>query len=153
VKTFASIVVVCVAMAMALGGCGDDAASSTVSAMKPKPPVPQGAHSEKLVVTDLEEGTGAVADTGDRIAVHYVAGIYETGEEIESGWVEGEPHVFTLGSGAMLDGWEEGLPGMRVGGRRQFLIPTSRAVSPPGSEVGDTLVYVVDLLEIREDVN
>lgn len=152
-KTLASIVVVCVAAAVALGGCGDDASSSTVSSMKSKPPVPQGPHSEELVVTDLEEGTGAVADNGDRIAIHYVGGIYEAGEETESAWVKGEPYVFALGGGALLDGLEEGLPGMRVGGRRQFLIPTSRAVSPPGSEVGDTLVYVVDLLEIREDVN
>jgi peptidylprolyl isomerase len=153
VKTLALISVVCLAF-VGLSGCGgDDAGSSTIAEEKPKPQVPQGPHAEKLVVSDLVEGTGAVADTGDRVAVHYVAGIYETGEEIESAWVEDDPYVFTLGNGAVIDGWEKGLPGVRVGGRRQLVIPTTPADAPPGSELGDTLVYVVDLLEIKEDVN
>lgn len=151
-KTLALIVVACLAF-VGLSGCGgDDAGSSTIAEEKPKPQVPQGPHSEKLVVSDLVEGTGAVAGAGDKVSVHYVAGIYETGEEIESAWVEGDPFGFRLGAGDVLDGWEEGLPGMRVGGRRQLLIPTSPDVIPIGSEVGDTLVYVIDLLEIREDL-
>lgn len=151
-KTLALIAVVSVALFAA--GCGGDATgSATTSPMKVKPAVPQGAHSEKLLVEDLIEGDGAVAETGDRIAIHYVGGIYETGDETESAWVKGEPYVFALGSGALLDGLEEGLPGMRVGGRRQVLIPTSPDVVPPGTALGDTLVYVVDLLELREDVN
>jgi len=152
VKTFALIFVVCLSF-LGFAGCGgDDAGPSTIAEEKPKPEVPQGPPSEELAVTDLVEGTGAVAGAGDKVSVHYVAGIYETGEEIESAWVKGDPFGFRLGAGDVLDGWEEGLPGMRVGGRRQLLVPTSPDVIPIGSELGDTLVYVIDLIELREDV-
>lgn len=116
----------------------------------PKPKIPKGPTSDKLIVKDLIEGTGAEPQKGDSLAVHYVAGIYETGEEIESAWVPGKPLGFPYGSGAWVYGWEEGMEGMRVGGRRELIFPTKPGTVPPGSELGDTLVYVLDLVEIEQ---
>lgn len=141
-----------VCIALALTACGNDSSTETRSEeaanLGPKPAIPKGPKSEELIVKDLVEGDGVAAEDGDALSVHYVAGIYETGEEIESAWVRGNPLGFTLGSGAWLKGWEEGMPGMRVGGRRELIIPTTPEDSPPGSKLGDTLVYVVDLVEV-----
>lgn len=111
------------------------------------PAVPKGETSASLVVTDLIEGTGPAAEAGRILLVRYVAGIYETGEEIESA---GEPQAvgFMLGSGDWSLGWESGMRGMRVGGRRLLVFPTTPAHTPRGSNLGDTLVYVVDLVGI-----
>jgi peptidylprolyl isomerase len=158
-----------VALALAATGCGtgDDSAgergsasaeagtssaklqSSVAATELAKPKVPTGPHSKSLIVKDLREGTGAVAETGDELTVHYVAGIYETGEEIESAWVQGDPYTFQLGAGYQNLGWERGLPGMRVGGLRELVIPTTPEKTPIGSRRGETLVYVVNLLEIN----
>ncbi len=146
-------ILLAVCATLVLAGCGSDSSAETSSdeaADRAKPTVPKGPTAKKLVVEDLIEGTGAVAEEGDELAVHYVAGIYETGEEIESAWVRGEPLGFTLGSGSWMKGWEDGMPGMRVGGRRVLIFPTIPADVPPGSKLGDTLVYVVDLLEATE---
>jgi peptidylprolyl isomerase len=141
-------------LALGLVACGSDSTAETRSEeaakLGPKPPIPKGPKSEKLIVKDLVEGTGVAAEEGDELSVHYVAGIYETGEEIESAWVQGSPLLLKLGSGSWLKGWEEGIPGMKVGGRRVLIIPTTPADSPPGSELGDTLVYVVDLVEVEK---
>jgi peptidylprolyl isomerase len=139
---------------LSLAACGSDSSAETRSkdaaTLGPKPRIPTGPTSKKLIVKDLVEGTGVAAEEGDELTVHYVAGIYETGKEIESAWVEGNPLGFTLGSGAWLKGWEEGVPGMRVGGRRVLIMPTNRKEVPPGSKLGDTLVYVVDLVEAKK---
>jgi len=146
------LVLLAVCAAVALTACGSDTSAETRSEeaadLGPKPAIPKGPKAEKLIVEDLVEGSGVAAEEGDQLAVHYVAGIYETGKEIESAWVEGNPLGFTLGSGAWLKGWEEGMPGMKVGGRRVLIIPTTPAERPPGSKLGDTLVYVVDLVEV-----
>jgi peptidylprolyl isomerase len=115
----------------------------------PKPEIPRGPKSKKLIVTDLRKGTGAAARVGDELAVHYVLGLYETGEEIGSGWVKGEPFVFELGAGFVHPAWKQGLPGMRVGGRRELVTLATRQESPVGSRPGDALVYVVDLLAVE----
>lgn len=147
------MIVVCATLAIAACGEGDrpspaESSSATVG-LGPKPKVPQGPSSRKLIVEDLEEGTGAVVKDGDLVAVHYVAGIYETGEEIESAWVKGEPLGLRLSPGNVLPGWEKGLPGMRVGGRRQLIFPATREHAPIGSVPKDTLVYVVDVVGIE----
>jgi peptidylprolyl isomerase len=142
-----------ICIALVLAACGSDPSTETrgdEAAARAKPAVPKGPSSKSLVVKDLIEGTGTAAEDGDQLAVHYVAGIYETGEEIESAWVRGEPLGFDLGSGSWMKGWEEGMPGMRVGGRRELIFPTTPADAPPGSELGDTLVYVVDLLAVTK---
>jgi peptidylprolyl isomerase len=151
---------------VALAGCGDDDASGTDSpgaqagklrdveaeerSKGPKPKIPQGPTADKLIVKDLIEGTGAEPEEGDTLGVHYVAGIYETGEEIESAWVPGKPLGFPYGSDAWVYGWEEGMDGIKVGGRRELIFPTKPGTVPPGSELGDTLVYVLDLVEIEK---
>lgn len=119
------------------------------AARRPKAEVPRGASSGNLIVRDLVRGTGEVAQPGDVLVIRYVAGIYETGREIESAG-RPEPVGFLLGSGDWSVGFESGMPGMRVGGRRVLIFPTTPATTPPGSELGDTLVYVVDLLGISE---
>ncbi len=117
---------------------------------RPKPQVPSGPTTGELVVRDLVRGAGNVAQEGDLLYVRFVAGIYETGEEIEFAGGAGRPIGFLLGSGDWSSGWEAGMPGMRVGGRRELIFSTTSAFTPPGSELGDTMVYVVDLLRITE---
>jgi len=149
------VLAIALAALLAVSGCGGDDDSSTQTrsaeaAARTKPKVPKGEPPDELVVKDLIEGTGTEAEDGDLLSVHYVAGIYETGEEIESAWVKNEPLGFPLGSDRWLKGWEDGMPGMRVGGRRMLIFPTTPDDAPPGSEVGDTLVYVIDLVELDE---
>ncbi len=147
-----------VCASLLVAGCGgsssaaSEATTSAAAEARPKPKVlPQGPKSHKLIVKDLIKGTGAEAKNGDVALVHYVAGIYERGEEIESGWVKGSAFEVPLGSHrAKLPYWEKGLVGMRVGGRRALIFPTTPKHAPLGSELGETLVYVIDLLAIKK---
>jgi peptidylprolyl isomerase len=158
-----------VGMALAIAGCGDDestgADSETTEAAKPaesaqsapgkKPTVtvPDGAPSKKLQERDLIEGDGAVAKSGDEVTVHYVGVGYESGEEFDASWDRGEPFPFALGAGEVISGWDQGVEGMKVGGRRELTIPPSLAYGPAGSPpaIGpnETLVFVVDLLAVK----
>lgn len=153
---------VAICATVALAGCGGDDSSNADSSNPlksaeaeerskgPKPEIPQGPSSDRLIVKDLIEGTGAELKKGDIVGVHYVAGIYETGEEIESAWVPGKPLGFPYKSGSWVWGWDEGMEGARVGGRRVLIFPTRPPDDvPPGSKKGDTLVYVVDVAEIE----
>jgi peptidylprolyl isomerase len=156
---------IAICAAVALAGCGDDgdsradssnalqSAEAEARSKGPKPDIPKGPSSDRLIVKDLIEGTGAELRKGDLVGVHYVAGIYETGEEIESAWVPGKPLGFPYGSGSWSYGWEEGMEGARVGGRRMLIFPTEPGDTPPGSTKDDTLVYVVDVtgIERRRD--
>lgn len=117
------------------------------AARRPKPAVPRGPASGNLIVRDVVQGTGPVGEAGDVLLVRYVAGIHESGEEIEEAGYS-QSLGFMLGSGSWSVGFESGMRGMRVGGRRVLIFPTTPATLPPGSELGDTLVYVVDLLGI-----
>jgi peptidylprolyl isomerase len=110
---------------------------------QPKVAIPKGKPPTQLVVENLIEGNGEVAEDGDELSVVYVAVEYETGELFENSW--GFPFGFELGSGAVNDGWEIGLEGMRVGGRRELVVPPKLA---PYAE--DALVYVVDLVEVKK---
>lgn len=154
-RTRRAILAVCAVIGCAgvAAGCGGASASeatySAEASKRSKPQVPKGPTAHKLIVKDLKVGTGAAAKKGDLVLVHYVAGVYERGEEIESAWVRGDPFGFTLGSKGALPYWEKGLPGMRVGGRRELIFPTTPAHHPIGTELGETLVYIVDLIEIR----
>ena len=121
------VAAVCVAAVVA--GCGEQASSAKSPAEweASRPQVPQGPKTTKLVVKDLREGDGETVKLGDYVAVHYVAGVYETGKEIESAWQQGEPLGLHIGNGGVLPGWEKGVPGMRVGGRRELIFPATRA--------------------------
>jgi peptidylprolyl isomerase len=102
-----------------------------------------------LQVRDLIEGDGAEVQTGARVEVHYVGVDFESGEEFDSSWSRGESIEFPLHG--LVRGWQEGIPGMRVGGRRELVCPPEWAYGPSGgghSLSGRTLVFVIDLLAI-----
>jgi peptidylprolyl isomerase len=113
---------------------------------------PTGAPPTKLVTKELVPGTGSVAEKGDSVTVNYVGALYKTGKVFDASWdhTPKEPFSFTLGSGSVIKGWEQGVAGMRVGGRRELIIPPDLGYgtqgSPPKIPPNETLVFVVDLL-------
>ena len=161
---------------LAVGGCGSD--SSTTSSppaaeegaaseeeaaaeqaeapkekTKPQVKVPKGPPPKKIVTKDLEEGTGPAAKNGDLVSVNYVGVNYRTGREFDESWGRGEPYPFTLGVHEVISGWDIGIAGMKVGGRRELIIPPNHAYgstgSPPVIPPNETLVFVVDLEAIE----
>ncbi len=120
---------------------------------KPKVTVPDGAPPAKLKIEDIEEGTGPAAEAGSQISVNYVGVNYSNGEEFDSSFNTGAPFDFQLGAGMVIPGWDQGLEGMKVGGRRQLVIPPELAYGPQGSPpvIGpdETLVFVIDLLGVQ----
>lgn len=120
---------------------------------KPKVTVPKGSPPKSLVIKDLEAGSGAGAKAGDRVTVNYVGVDYKTGKEFDASWDRGEPFSFTLGAGEVIPGWDRGVEGMKVGGRRELIIPPKLGYggtgAPPAIPPDETLVFVVDLLEIN----
>lgn len=126
---------------------------STKKKTKPKVTPPKGAPPKQLVTNDLEEGTGAEAKAGDEITVQYVGVNYKTGKEFDSSWSRSEPFTFVLGEGFVIPGWEEGFEGMKVGGRRELVIPPELGYgstgSPPAIPPNETLVFVVDLEAVK----
>jgi peptidylprolyl isomerase len=117
---------------------------------KPVINVPKGPPPSKLVIRDLIPGTGAVAKKGSSITVNYVGVLYKGGKEFDSSWKTGKPFApFQLGQGSVIPGWDQGLVGMKVGGRRELIIPPSLGYGKSGSgpiPANATLVFVVDLL-------
>ncbi len=111
------------------------------------------AAADELEETDLVEGTGAEAKAGDEVTVQYVGVNYKTGKEFDASWDRGEPFTFTLGSSSVIPGWEQGVEGMKEGGRRQLVIPPElgygEAGAPPAIPPNETLVFVVDLLKVK----
>jgi peptidylprolyl isomerase len=104
----------------------------------------------ELVITDLVIGDGAEAAPGSTVDVHYVGVDFETGEEFDSSWSRGESIRFPLNG--LVRGWQEGIPGMKVGGRRQLVCPPAWAYGPAGGGhrlSGRTLVFVIDLLGVQ----
>jgi peptidylprolyl isomerase len=136
-----------------VGRGGDDSGESTADAgSKPDVQIPEGPPPSELVSEDLETGDGDEAKTGDTVSVQYVGIDFETGEEFDSSWERGEPFQFQLGSGQVIQGWDEGVVGMKVGGRRQLVIPPDLAYGkegqPPSIGPNATLVFVIDLVSI-----
>jgi peptidylprolyl isomerase len=111
---------------------------------------PSGPAPSKLVSKEIITGTGAEAKTGDAVSVNYVGALYHGGKVFDASWKRNEPFPFTLGKGQVIPGWEQGVPGMKVGGRRELIIPPSLAYgakgSPPTIPPNETLVFVIDLL-------
>lgn len=114
---------------------------------------PEGAAPTELVITDLVEGDGAEATAGSLVQVHYVGVAYSTGAEFDSSWGRGEPLEFPLGAGMVIQGWDQGVQGMKVGGRRQLVIPAHLAYGERGAggviKPGETLIFVCDLVDVR----
>ena len=108
----------------------------------------EGPPPTELVITDLIVGEGAEAVPGGRVEVHYVGVDFETGEQFDASWDRGESITFPLSG--LIAGWQEGIPGMRVGGRRQLVIPPALAYGESGGHrlSGRTLVFIIDLLDV-----
>ena len=121
-----------------------------MSIEKPEVDFPGGQPPAELEITDVWEGDGAVAKAGDTVQVHYVGVAYSTGEEFDASWNQGDPLEFRLGVGQVIAGWDQGVQGMRVGGRRQLVIPPHLAYGERGAgraiAPGETLIFVCDLV-------
>ena len=117
---------------------------------EPKVTPPSGAAPAKLVVKDIIKGTGAEAKLGKSITVNYVGVLYKGGKVFDASWKRGEPASFSLQEGQLIKGWTQGIPGMKVGGRRELVIPASLGYgakgSPPSIPPNAPLVFVIDLL-------
>jgi peptidylprolyl isomerase len=114
---------------------------------KPKIEIPDGAPPCKLVIQDIRTGSGAAAKAGANVTVQYVGVAWSTHQEFDSSWDRGQPATFSLGQ--VVQGWQQGIPGMKVGGRRQLTIPPELgygAAGGPGIAGGETLVFIVDLV-------
>lgn len=117
---------------------------------KPEIDFYEGPEPTELVIRDIEVGTGAEATPGARVDVHYLGVDFETGEEFDSSWSRGESIEFPLAG--LIKGWQEGIPGMKVGGRRELICPPNLAYGPAGGGhrlSGRTLIFVIDLLGVK----
>jgi peptidylprolyl isomerase len=174
-----AIAVFALIAALGLAGCGDDeedvgnasqganqqeaettetspaAAAEALkdTSVKPEIPRPSGAPPRRLETEDIVKGKGPAAKPGDKVLVHHAGVTFSTGEELGSSWDVGQPLPFPLGGGQVIEGWDRGIVGMKTGGRRMLTIPPELAYgaagSPPLIRPNETLVFVVDLLEIR----
>ena len=120
---------------------------------KPEIDFPDGPPPTELEVTDLTEGDVAEATAGSTVSVHYVGVAHSTGEQFDASYDRGSPLQFRLGVGQVISGWDTGVQGMRVGGRRQLVIPPHLAYGDRGAggviAPGESLIFVVDLLDVR----
>ncbi len=172
------IAVFALVAALAVAGCGDDeedagntsqgasqqetettetspaAAAEALkdTSVKPEIPRPSGSPPRRLETEDIVKGKGPAARPGDNVLVQYVGMTFSTGEEFDASWDVGQPFPFPLGGGQVIEGWDKGIVGMKRGGRRMLTIPPEQAYgaagSPPVIGPNETLVFVVDLLEI-----
>ncbi len=173
-RTRTALVSLLALAAASLAGCGGSStaggivtapsggATQAAVATTPKPPpalankpvvnVPKGPAPAKLVTKDLVVGTGQTAKAGDTVTVNYVGVLYKTGKEFDSSWSRNQPFTTPLSAGQVIPGWVQGIPGMKVGGRRELIIPSSLAYGKSGSGTtippNSPLVFVVDLLSI-----
>jgi peptidylprolyl isomerase len=160
-------------LALALARCGEDDESGSAAATpeatptaeargadnqdtsaKPTVAKPSGEPPARLVKEDIVTGKGRAAKAGDQVTVQYVGVSYSTGEQFDASWDSGSPFPFELGAGAVIPGWDEGVPGMKVGGRRKLTIPPELGYGEEGTPDGaiapnETLVFVVDVVDIQ----
>jgi peptidylprolyl isomerase len=154
VGIFAAVLAVVVIVVVVARG-GDDGGGTETAEAKPKPTVeiPDGPAPTELVIEDIEEGDGDEAKSGDQVSVNYVGVLYDTGKEFDASFDRGQPFEFQLGTGGVIPGWDQGVEGMKVGGRRQLVIPPDLGYgaqgSPPTIPPNATLVFVIDLLSVE----
>jgi peptidylprolyl isomerase len=120
---------------------------------RPEIDFPGGEPPAYLDITDITVGDGAEATSGSTVTVHYVGVAFSTGEEFDASWNRGEPFEFPLGAGRVIKGWDMGVAGMKVGGRRKLIIPPHLGYGNRGAgeaiKPGETLIFVVDLLAVN----
>ena len=120
---------------------------------KPEVDLVEGPPPADLVINDLAVGDGPEATPGQVVTVHYVGVSFATGEQFDASWDRQDPFRFPLGGGRVIAGWDKGVAGMKVGGRRQLVIPPHLAYGDRGAggaiKPGETLIFVVDLLEVN----
>ena len=120
---------------------------------KPEVTIPDEAPPQELQIEDLEVGTGEEARPGQRVTVHYVGVAWSNGEQFDASWDRDETFEFRLGGGEVIQGWDQGVAGMRPGGRRRLTIPPHLGYGQRGAggviKGGETLVFVVDLVGAR----
>jgi peptidylprolyl isomerase len=165
------VTLLALAAALLGAGCGGDDDSDSAGAEEPsdteaearatledtsvKPVIdkPSGSPPRRLVKENIVKGNGRTAKAGDRITVQYVGVAFSTGEEFDASWNTGRPFSFRLGVGQVIPGWDRGIVGMKVGGRRKLTIPPELAYgaegAPPDIAPNETLVFVVDLVKIN----
>lgn len=128
-------------------------ASPNAKKTKPIVTVPKGISPKSFAIKEIEEGTGPEAKAGDKVTVQYVGVGFKTEKEFDSSWSRNEPFTFTLGAGEVIKGWDRGVQGMKVGGRREMLIPASLGYgatgSPPKIGPNEALIFTVDLLSVE----
>ena len=119
---------------------------------RPQIDKPDGEIPFELELDDLVVGDGAEATAGSKVSVHYVGVAFRSGEEFDASWSRGQPFSFKLGRGQVIPGWDAGVAGMRVGGRRRLTIPSAMAYGARGAggviQPHEPLVFVVDLLAV-----
>jgi peptidylprolyl isomerase len=119
---------------------------------KPTIPKPTGSAPKRLVIKDIVKGKGKTAKAGDVVTVQYVGVDQKTGEQFDASWDRGQPFQFQLGAHSVIPGWDQGVAGMKVGGRRELIIPPDLAYGPQGQPPAiapnATLVFVIDLKDV-----
>jgi len=147
-----AVVVIVIVVSRGGGSSGGETTSVADTGPKPTVTVPKGPAPDHLVVKDLKTGDGAAAKSGDQVSVQYVGVLYDNGKQFDSSFDRGQPFSFQLGSGQVIPGWDQGVPGMKVGGRRELIIPPSLGYGaqgqPPTIPPNSTLVFVIDLVSV-----
>jgi peptidylprolyl isomerase len=119
---------------------------------RPEIDFPEGSPPADLEITDVTVGDGDEAKPGTNVSVHYVGVAHSTGEEFDASWNRGATLDFPLGAGRVIQGWDQGVAGMRVGGRRKLVIPPHLGYGSRGAgnaiKPGETLIFVVDLIAV-----
>lgn len=124
-----------------------------MSAMKPNLSIPAGDAPSELVIEDITVGDGKEAVAGANVEVHYIGVAWSTERQFDASWDRNETFEFRLGAGQVISGWDQGVAGMKVGGRRRITIPAHLGYGSQGAggviKGGETLVFVVDLLNVN----
>jgi len=131
----------------------DNAAKTPIKVPNgPEVQIPSDPAPSTLVKEDLKSGTGDEAKSGDKVSVQYIGALYDDGTQFDASYDRGQPFSFQLGGGDVIPGWDQGVVGMKVGGRRELIIPPDLAYGaqgqPPTIPANATLVFVIDLVSV-----